>query len=154
MNLGILQACVGLSVLLLALGCGGDKTTISPAPGGGGIGPAPPPKPVVQINPWTPPPAGDPVVLGVTLQDTGTHTYFQGVAPNQSHLLIEGTGSGGLAVGSMTIDFNPAGWTTTGSIDLATAATLIRKAEKLKFTVFINVQPASGPSFVITDTEP
>jgi hypothetical protein len=153
--------CAALTcVLVFALGCGGTGKPVTVAPGGedgGGVtvGPTSIPRPTVVIKPWTRPGTGDPIVLGITISDKGTHAFLAGVSPSESRIEIEGFNAEGLSQGTQRIAFDPALWTNGGrDVDISPAAALITKSTKMSFRIFINAQLGSDPVFVVTDMEP
>ena len=150
-------------VLVFVLGCGsGEKsptiTTTPPSGGDGGgvtIGPTSIPRPTVVIKPWTRPGTGDPIVLGITISDKGTHAFLAGSSPAESRIEAEGFNVDGMSTGSQRIAINPALWTDgPRDVDISAAASLITKSRTMTFKIVINAQLGTDPVFVVTDTEP
>src|SRR5688572_24778977 len=96
---------IGAVLLLFAASCGsGEPRLVSSGGGGATIGPAIP-MPVVQITPWTPPAPNDPIVLGVTLSNKGSHAFLKGAPP--SRVEVSGFDGTGALIGTKAVEIDP-----------------------------------------------
>jgi hypothetical protein len=146
---------MGLGLLLLAAACQSRETPALMSSGGSGDITTTNPRPVVQITPWTPPPPNDPIVLGVTISNKGGHAFSMGSAPNESKVVVTALDSGGIALGTKTVPFDPSAWGDgSHSVDLKDTAELIRKGATVSFEITIHCQLGTDPPFTISDKEP